>query len=136
MSGELRDRVYGLTVDEYVSQVPAELAVDAVGLWQVFAYGREGFGLSGEPLADLVRQSILALLAKGAKPVVGARDGLHFWYAVNYGEKPEEIADAIIREWRLTGPDPDPGGVWFALPHIYEAVTPHERNLDADKLDS
>src|SRR5262245_59488683 len=113
MSGEPRDRVYGLTIDEYISRVPAELAIDAVGLWQVFAYGRDAFGLSGEPLANLIRRSILALLAKGAKPVVGARDGLHFWHVVDYGEKPEEIADAILNEWQLTGHDPDPGGVWF-----------------------
>lgn len=136
MSTELRDKFYGMTRDEYVARVPAELAVDAVGLWQVISFGRQGFGLSGEPLVNLVRLCILELLSKGAKPVIGARDGLHFWKVVNYGERPEEIADGIIKEWQITGRDPDPGGVWFACSKIYEAATRHEPSPNAGKLDS
>jgi hypothetical protein len=128
MSGELRDKFYGSTIEERLSQVPNELAIDAIGLWQIVSFGRQGFDLSGEPLTDYVRRHILALLGKGAKPVIGARDGVHLWMVVDYGQEPEEIANAIIREWQMIGRDPDPGGVWFALPHIYEVIRPHRVN--------
>jgi hypothetical protein len=120
MSGELRDKFYGIPIEEWIARVPAELEIDAVGLWQVVSFGREGFGLSDEPLTDYVRRSILALLAKGAKPVRGVTIGSRGWRVVDYGEKPEDIADAIIREWRLAGQDPTHGDLWFALPHIYD----------------
>jgi hypothetical protein len=36
-----------------------------------------------------------------------------------YGEVDEEIANAIVKEWLSTGAiDPDPGGLWFALPSL------------------
>jgi hypothetical protein len=75
-----------------------------------------------------VRRHIPALLGKGAKPVIGAPDEVHLWMVVDYGQEPEEIVNAIIREWQMIGRDPDPGGVWFALPHIYEAIRPHRVN--------
>jgi hypothetical protein len=92
MSGELRDKFYGSTIDERLMQVPNELAIDAVGLWQIVSFGRQGFDLSGEPLNEYVRRHILALLGKGAKPVTGARDGVHLWTVVDYGQELEEIA--------------------------------------------
>src|SRR6266404_1553041 len=121
MKNELRHKLYGHTVEEWIEKVPGELLVDAVGLWQIVSSGREGFGLSGGELVDYVRKNLFALFAKGAKPVQGALDNIHFWKLVNYGETPAEMADAIISEWRNSGRDPDPGGVWFALPHIYNA---------------
>jgi hypothetical protein len=60
MSGELRDKFYGSTIDERLMQVPNELAIDAVGLWQIVSFGRQGFDLSGEPLNEYVRRHILA----------------------------------------------------------------------------
>jgi hypothetical protein len=81
MSGELRDKFYGSTIEERLSQVPNELAIDAIGLWQIVSFGRQGFDLSGEPLTDYVRRHILALLGKGAKPVIGARDGVHLGWS-------------------------------------------------------
>jgi hypothetical protein len=126
MEKELRDKFYGDTIEERIKKVPAELLVDAVGLWQIVSFGREGFGLSGDKLVDYVRQHLFALFAKGAKPVQGALDGIHIWMLVNYGETPEEMADAIITEWRNSGNDPDVGSVWFALPHIYNATLSHD----------
>lgn len=51
---ELRDRFFGNTIEERVRSVPAEIAVDAVGLWQIVSFGREGFGLDGDALVDYV----------------------------------------------------------------------------------
>lgn len=125
MNDKLRDKFYGSTIEERLDRVPNELAVDAVGLWQIVSFGRQGFDLSGDQLTDYVRRHLLALLARGAKPVIGAQDGVHLWMVVDYPGTSEEVADAIIREWHSTGRDPDPGGVWFALPHIYEVIRPH-----------
>jgi hypothetical protein len=120
MSKILRDKFYGSTVEEWIQKIPGELPIDAVGLWQIVPFGREGFGLSGIELVDIVRRCILVLLSKGAKPVVGALDNVHIWTLVDYGQSNETVADAIISEWITSGKDPDVGGVWFALPHIYE----------------
>jgi hypothetical protein len=122
MKKELRDKFYGQTVEEWIEKLPGELPVDAVGLWQIVSFGREGFGLSGEELIAVVRQGIAALLAKGAVPVVGARDDIHVWIPVNYGDMAEETSEAIITEWRNSGREPDVGDVWFALPHLLEVT--------------
>jgi hypothetical protein len=126
MEKELRDKFYGDTIEERIKKVPAELVIDAVGLWQIVSFGREGFGLSGDKLVDYVRRHLFALFAKGARPVRGALDGVHIWTLVNYGETPEEMADAIINEWQNSGRDPDVGSVWFALPHIYNETLSHD----------
>jgi hypothetical protein len=124
MKKELRDKFYGQAVDKWIEKLPGELPVDAVGLWQIASFGREGFGLSGEELITVVRRGIAALLAKGAVPVIGAMDGIHTWTPVNYGDTAGEISEAIITEWRDSGREPDVGDVWFALPHILEATLP------------
>jgi hypothetical protein len=121
MMMELRDKYYGQTVDEWISTLPGELPVDAVGLWQIVSFGREGFGLSGDELVNFVRRGIEELFAKGAKPVLGAMDGVHVWTTVDYGSTSESMSRAIIAEWRNLGRDPDEGDVWFALPHIFNA---------------
>jgi hypothetical protein len=100
--------------------IPAELTIDAVGLWQIIAHGRNGFELSGDDMIEFVRRCLLALFAKGAKPVVGASDGIHVWTLVHYGDSPKEMAQAIIDEWLASGEEPSLGGPWFALPHIYQ----------------
>ncbi len=48
-------------------------------------------------------------------------DNVHIWTLVDYAQSNESTADAIISEWINSGEDPDAGGVWFALPHVYEA---------------
>jgi hypothetical protein len=122
MKADLRDKFYGHSVDEWISKMPGELSVDAVGFWQIVSFGRQGFGLSGNDLVEYVRKALLALFENGARPVVSATDGIHYWTPVNLGETPEKIADSVIAEWLSTGQEPDAGGVWFALPHIYEAI--------------
>jgi hypothetical protein len=76
MTKALRDRYFGNTIDEWISTLPGKLAVDAVGLRQIVSFGREGFGLSGDQLTDFVRRGIEELFVKGAKPVIGAMDGI------------------------------------------------------------
>jgi hypothetical protein len=120
----LRHKLYGTPVEEWIAAVPNELPIDAVGLWQIVPAGREGFGLSGEELIEFVRLNLLGLLESGAKPVIGAADGIHIWTLVPYGDNAVEIADAIIEEWITSGLEPDGGDIWFALPHIYESKRP------------
>jgi hypothetical protein len=48
-------------------------------------------------------------------------DNIHIWTTVHYGDTPEEMANAIVKEWLRAGRDPDVGGPWFAIEHIYEA---------------
>ena len=122
MNSERRDKFFGATIQEWVDKVPGELAIDAVGLWQIVSFGRDGFDLSGDELVDVVRRCLISLLAKGARPVVGATDYVHYWTLVNYGRTTEEIVDGVIDEWRSSGSEPGAGGVWFALPHIYNAT--------------
>lgn len=124
MTKALRDKYFGNTIDEWISTLPGELPVDAVGLWQIVSFGREGFGLSGDQLTDFVRRGIEELFAKGAMPVIGAMDGVHVWTTVNYGDIPEAASKAIIAEWHSLGRDPNGGDVWFALPHIFNALRP------------
>ncbi len=119
MTNELGDRYYGQTIEEWIARIPGELAVDAVGLWQVVSIGRQGFDLSGEALTEHVRRAMLALLAEGAKPVIGVANAVHGrgWLPVDYGSTPDEVADAIITEW-LDEKEEASFRVWFALPHL------------------
>jgi hypothetical protein len=118
---EKRHRRYGNTVDEWIAGWVAEPARDATGLWHIVTAGRDGFGLSGPELIDFVRRSLLALFAAGAKPVIGDVTKVYHWVRLKqYGDTPEEMADAIIGEWQKSGCDPDHGGVWFATPNVYE----------------
>jgi hypothetical protein len=116
-----RHRNYGWTIDDWIAATPEELVRDAVDFWNIVCDGREGFGLSGSELVDFVRRSLLALFAKGARPVIGATDDIHIWRPlVNYAGDANEMAQTIIDEWQASGHDPDAGGIWFALPDIYE----------------
>jgi hypothetical protein len=106
MTHNRRDRFYGQTIEEWAANVSGELPVDAIGLWQIVSFGRAGFDLSGDDLVRQVRRILLALLAKGAKPVVGASDGIHIWTVLDYNASPEATADAIIAEWLSSGENP------------------------------
>ena len=84
--------------------------------------GRDAFGLDGESLADFIRRNLLALFAKGAKPVIGRRGVGHWILKNDYGTTPAQMADAVIKEWQASGAkDPKPDeSLWFALPKMYE----------------
>ncbi|HEY8564724.1 MAG TPA: hypothetical protein VIL65_04435 [Beijerinckiaceae bacterium] len=105
-------------MSEWLEQVANELPRDAVGLWQIVPDGRFGFGLEGDALAEYIRRSIAVLLRRGAVPVVGGGDTDYYWiYQPQYGSRPGEIIESVVREWLSNGArDEDPGGLWFALP--------------------
>jgi hypothetical protein len=121
MNLDAKHKLYGHTVAEHIRTVPDELPVDAVGLWQIVPAGRDGFDLRGSELAEFVHRCVLALLERGAKPVVGGGGNEYDWILQpQYGEANEEVANAIVNEWIALGSvDPDPGGLWFALPSPY-----------------
>jgi len=119
MSDEPREKRSGETMSDYIVQVANELPIDAVGMWQIVPGGRYGFDLEGDALTDYVRRCIAELLSRSAVPVFGGGpDGPHDWIVQRqYGSRPEEIIENVIREWLANGArDEDPGGLWFVLP--------------------
>jgi hypothetical protein len=108
------------TIGEYIRCVDGELPIDAVGLWQIIPYGREGFELLNDELVEFTKLCILSLLNRGAVPVLGGRKSHYEWiYQPQYGKIKDEIINSIINEWLNDGAkDPDPGGLWFALPSL------------------
>lgn len=116
MNTEPSHRTYGLTVSEWIAKTPAELDVDAVGLWQIVNNGQREFGLEGAALADFVGRSVVELVKAGAQPVHALEGERHWRTKAGYGEQPEEIADKVVAEWQESGRDPDVSGLWFALP--------------------
>jgi hypothetical protein len=105
-------------MSDYIVQVANELPIDAVGMWQIVPGGHNGFDLEGDALTDYVRRCVVELLSRGAVPVFGGGpDGPHDWIVQRqYGSRPEEIVENVIREWLANGAqDEDPGGLWFAL---------------------
>lgn len=123
MTDEPRNRFSGTPLSVWIEQIPNELPADAVGLWQIAGPARHDFGLDGEALVSCVRRAVQALLARGARPVVGGGDTGFYWLPqLQYGSEPDEMADAVLREWQARGmPDEDQGGLWFALPEDCEA---------------
>ena len=118
MTEEPRHKYFGDTMRDYIVQVANELPYDAVGIWQIVPAGRLDFDLEGDALTDYVRRCIAELLSRGAVPVIGGGpDGKHHWILQRqYGSRPEEIIENVIREWLANGAqDEDPGGLWFAL---------------------
>ncbi len=111
------------TLDDFEKDVASELAIDAVGMWQVVPYAREDFGGDETLVEQAIRRCLLHMLGMGAMPVVAAQDGVHHWAVKDtYGKSHEQMADAIIAEWKASGAiDPKPyDSLWFALPAIYQ----------------
>jgi hypothetical protein len=110
---QARDRVFGQTLMEYIQTIPGELSIDAVGLWQIVPAGRQRFGLNGDDLTEFMYRCVFALLAHGAKPVVGGGGTKYDWILQSqYGETKEEIIEAVVKEWLASGAaDCDPGGL-------------------------
>jgi hypothetical protein len=117
MSEEPTHKYFGDTLSDYIVQVANELPRDAVGMWQIVPGGRYGFGLEGDALSDYVRRCIAELLSRDAMPVIGGGGTDYYWIAQRqYGSKPEEIIENVVREWLANGAkDEDPGGLWFAI---------------------
>ena len=121
MNGEPTHRSYGTPLSEWIMQIPAELPVDAVGLWQIIPKARHCFGLEGAELIACVRQAISILLDHGAKPVRGGSGTDHDWIEqTQYGTRKEEIVENVLDEWCGWGlANPTAGGLWFALPELF-----------------
>lgn len=122
MNNEPREKRSGTPLSEYIERVANELPVDAVGMWQIVPGGRYGFDFEDKALTNYVRRCIAELLSRGAVPVVGGGDTGYYWIAQpQYGSKPDEIIENVVREWLANGAkDEDPGGLWFALPRMCE----------------
>jgi hypothetical protein len=120
MSSEPIHSYFGTPLSEWLTTVPNELDIDAVGLWQIIPTLRNAFGLKDAALERATREALAGLLARGACPVVGsaAQDG-SWEEATRYGDNPAAIIDAVIEEWHRMGRDPDVGDVWFAQPWLF-----------------
>lgn len=116
MTSEPIDKYFGIPLGEWVSRIPKELEVDAVGLWQIVPVGRDNFGLSGERLRDFVTRGVVALLSAGAVPVRPSSEKDVFWVRQTcFGIGIDEIAKNVVEEWEKSGVDPDQDGLWFTL---------------------
>lgn len=116
MNGEPVDKYFGVSMSDWISRIPNELEMDAVGLWQLVRVGRGGYCLGDQDLRDFVRRGIIALLEKGAVPVRPSNVNNEFWRKdVSYGISPDEVSEKIIAEWERSGVDPDEDGLWFSV---------------------
>ncbi len=113
---------FDYSLDEWLSRLPNELAIDAVGMWQIIPVLRQQFNLEGDELVEWTHRGILALIARGAVPVKGS-DQTKGWHQQHgYGATPQAMTETIIAEWQLTGEDPEPyDSLWFALQSEIEA---------------
>ncbi|RVD60041.1 hypothetical protein EN828_08985 [Mesorhizobium sp. M2D.F.Ca.ET.185.01.1.1] len=119
MDWSKRHRRYDMSAAEWVTLVPNELDIDAVGLCQVIPVGRHEFGLDGEDLETFTRKALKGLLAKGAIPITGRGQS---WVAEHkYGTGPEEIIETVVKIWLSKDMrDPDVGDVWFGTTAVLE----------------
>jgi hypothetical protein len=119
MIGEPRHIYRGVPMSEWLEDMAGDLVDDAVGLWGLISEGRVGFGLEGEALVGYMRRQIAVLLARGGVPVLGGGpEGEHHWIVQRqYGTRPDQIVDNVIREWLERGAGEEgPGWLWFTLP--------------------
>ncbi len=105
------------TSDEFIALSCNELTRDeGVGLWAMVPTGRATYGLDGSALIAFLRQYIIALLDRGAVPVLPS-GGRGWQVQLRYGRTKEQIADSVISEWLAKGGgDPPWEDVWFKLP--------------------
>lgn len=116
MTEEPTNKYFGTSLSEWIERTPNELEQDAVSLWQIVVSGREGFELNDDALDNFVKRSIVALLERGALPVLHTGIRESFWnIQMQYGTQPDDIATSIIEEWHRSDADPDHDGLWFAL---------------------
>lgn len=116
MITEPLDKYFGIPLSQWIERTPNELDVDAVGLWQIVPEGRDSFGLEGKALRDFVKRSVMALVERGAVPVLPSPDKNEDWVRQDqYGVSPSAVASGVITEWQASGVDPTVDGLWFAL---------------------
>ena len=100
-------------VDECIDRIPNELAVDAVGLWQIVPTFSKDFGLSGSDLRYYTKRAIEALISRGAVPVEfpdsnEARDDLM--------KNGKVDVDRIMEYLDSLGREPTVDDIWLELP--------------------
>lgn len=111
----------GLSDVEWFRRSIDEAHRDPVGMWQMIKAGRDGFGLSGVLLDEFVKDFIVAMLKGGAVPVIGDKAAPFGWRpALHDGSSPEDIAGALVRDWKSSRVDPDVDGVWFAAQSVWK----------------
>lgn len=109
---------FGTLATDWVAAIPNELPIDAVGLWQVFAALKRGFGLEEPELTVWVRRSVEALLSAGALPVVGSAVDKNWHRAKGFGRERDTDVEAVLAYLRDLGREPHVGDLWFALPQF------------------
>jgi hypothetical protein len=119
MTTEPKSIYHGTPLSEAVENFTYDIQEDnGIGLWAIVPYGHYHFQLNGNDLIDFVRRTILALIAKGGRPVIASQTQPIWEETFQYGTKPEEIADNVIAQWISEGaPDRvEWGRWWFAYP--------------------
>ncbi len=112
---------FGVSDVEWFNRSVEEAHRDPVGMWQMIKAGRDGFGLSGVLLEEFVKDFIVEMIKGGAVPVIGDKTSRFGWSPIlKYGDDPEAIADALIKDWNSLKVDPDVDGVWFAAQSVWK----------------
>ena len=109
-----------IIMENRVEGYPEELAIDAVGLWQIIG-DLDEFDLSDDEFKEHLKNVILSLMKNGAVPVVSGKDSYAWAEISTYGRLPEDIANNISTKWSKNYTKDrnsifDLGGVWFARP--------------------
>jgi len=103
---EDRDSKYkGLeSLHEWLNKIPNEMEWDDVFLSYIILIGKDSYSLSGIELAEFVRQCIINLVSRGGVPSE-IMPGNKRAQLLQYGNSPEEIADAVVSQWQKAGGD-------------------------------
>ncbi len=108
-------------VDEWLDELPSNFDYDPIGMWELLAAGRDGYGLAGDELVHFLRRAVRRLLEYGARPARTVDDGPFYWIAeVKYGETADEILDKLMSDPSAWG-DGEPdyrSGLLFATPGL------------------
>lgn len=130
MTEEPRHKLLGTRMSDLIRFTPSELSDDiGVGLSNIIADGRYGFGLEGPPLVGFVRKCLYELVKYGGRP--------HHWgsperpdrdFDLHYGNDTEdEIVEGVIADWLRGG-----GGdlEWFD----FRFMLPKEKRREHKRL--
>src|SRR6476660_3052338 len=95
------------TIAQELEVAHGYLPFGLTGLWEIVSTGRNGYELSDGDLREFVALYVYAIVAHGGVVIESAGDGIHYWRAApRYGEKPEDVAQAVTAEWIAQG-EPD-----------------------------